>query len=373
MNETRKEIVNYIEANFQKLVAKRATIGIDGFVDKIQKVVQSKSSDNEYVFFSHIAKFGSHLISKSGQSCGIEVCQKLTKLGGCSPNMASALGNLSVKVNCIGTLGYPQIDPLFKELHSNCTLYTIGNPGYTTALEFDDGKVMLIQKDFLHDLDWKVMKNILTLDKLKEFFFNSNLIGLVDWNNIVQYNDILEGILREVLPEHTQNKKQIIFFDLADFSERSKEDICKAIQLINKFNLHYKAILSLNESEAISLYNALYPEIQIADLKALGQAIYDAIGIDSVVIHTLIHSFAWDENGISETPSLYVQKPKLSTGGGDNFNAGLCLGQLLGLDLEGSLYVANAVSGYYVRNGHSPSIENLIDTLGNWESLIEIP
>jgi len=287
--------------------------------------------------------------------------------------MSSALGTLGVKVNCVGTLGYPQIDPLFKELPSNCSLYTIGNPGYTTALEFDDGKVMLLQKDFLHDIDWQVMKDILGLDKLKEFFFNSNLIGLVDWNNILHFNDIFEGILEEVLPKHAPNKEQIMFFDLADFSERSREDICKALEFINKFNLHYKAILSLNESEAILLYNILYPELEIADLKLLGQAIYNAMEIDAIVIHTLIDSFAFDENGITETPSLYVKRPKLSTGGGDNFNAGLCLGQLLGLDLAGSMYVANATTGYYVRNGHSPSIENLIDTLVNWGNLIQTP
>jgi len=373
MNEVRKEIINHIEANKQKLETKVATIGIDAFIDKIQNVVQSKSSKNEYVFFSHIANLGSHLISKSGKSCGIEVCQKLTKLGGCSPNMSSALGNLSVKVNCVGTLGFPEIDPVFRKLHSNCTLYTIGNPGYTTALEFNDGKVMLLQKDFLHDIDWLVMKNILGLDKLKDFFFNSDLIGLVDWNNILHMSDIFEGILEEVLPEHTQNKEQIIFFDLADFSERSKEDICKAIELINKFNLHFKAILSLNEVEAILLYNILYPELEIVDLKLLGQSIYEATSIDVIVIHTLTDSFAWDKNGTSETPSLYVQKPKLSTGAGDNFNAGFCLGCILGLDLQGSLHVANATAGFYVRNGHSPSIQNLMDTLENWENLIETP
>ncbi|HEY5586521.1 MAG TPA: hypothetical protein VIK78_18765 [Ruminiclostridium sp.] len=142
---------------------------------------------------------------------------------------------------------------------------------------------------------------------------------------------------------------------------------------LHKFNLHYKAILSLNESEAILLYNILYPKIETADLKTLGQAIFDSIEIDVIVIHTLIDSFTFDKSGITQTPSLYVQKPKLSTGGGDNFNAGLCFGQLMDLDLEGSMYVANATAGFYVRNGHSPSMQNLMDTLVNWENLIEIP
>jgi len=50
MNEVRKSVISHIEANKHDLEAKIATIGIDAFIDKIQNVVQSKSSKNEYVF-----------------------------------------------------------------------------------------------------------------------------------------------------------------------------------------------------------------------------------------------------------------------------------------------------------------------------------
>ena len=56
-----------------------------------------------------------------------------------------------------------------------------------------------------------------------------------------------------------------------------------------------------------------------------------------------------------QVDSMFIKKPKLSTGGGDNFNAGLCFGQLAGLDFEESLYCANGTSGYYVRNAQSPT------------------
>jgi hypothetical protein len=372
MKDVRKRVIDHIKENLKELSAKEATVGIDAFIDKIQNEVESKSPKNEYFYFNDIAKFGSHIVSKGGKSCGVEVCQKFTKLGGCAPTMSNALGALSLKVNCVAALGYPEIDPLFKTLSPNCTLYTIGNPGYTTALEFDDGKVMLVQKDYLHKIDWEVMKNMIGLDKLKHFFFNSNLIGLVDWNNMTHCNNIFKGILEEVLPEHTLNKSQLMFFDLADFSEKSREDILKVVELMNKFNKHYKVILSLNEVEAALLYRALYPEICQMDLKAMGQVIFEALEIDGIVVHTLNTSIAWDKNGAAEVPSLYVKRPKLSTGAGDNFNAGLCLGQLIGLNFEESLYIANATTGYYVRNAHSPNIQEVLYTLDNWENLIEL-
>jgi sugar/nucleoside kinase (ribokinase family) len=54
-----------------------------------------------------------------------------------------------------------------------------------------------------------------------------------------------------------------------------------------------------------------------------------------------------------------VREPKISTGAGDHFNAGFCLGRVLGLSLEESLCTGVAMSGYYVRTAQSPTILQL--------------
>lgn len=373
MKEARQKVINFLKENREVINTKEATVGIDAFIDKIVRVVHTKTDKDEYIFFNDIAQFGNHLVTKAGKSCGIEINERFTKLGGNAPIMANALGALSVNVNCIGALGYPEIDPVFKELSDNCKLFTIGNPGYTTALEFNDGKIMLSQRDYLHKLNWKAVKEVLDVEALKAFFNRSTLVGLVNWNGMIHFNEIFRGILDEVLEGHVPSKSQIVFFDLADFSERSREDIVEAVNLINEFNKHFKVILGLNENEAILMYNALFPERENMDLIPLGQYIYDNLKVDSLVIHTLTSSIAYEGSSIVQAPSLFVKQPKLSTGGGDNFNAGLCFGHIIGLDMEGALYTANATSGYYVRNAKSPSVDNLIETLENWDELIEQP
>lgn len=373
MQAVRQRVIDHLQANKESIGTKEATIGIDAFIDKIVRVVHGKNSKNEYDFFKDITQFGNHLVSKAGKSCGIEVHERFTKLGGNAPIMANALGTLGIKVNCVGALGYPEIDPIFKELSPNCELYTFGNPGYTTALEFDDGKIMLSQRDYLHRIDWDTIKELLGINQLKAFFASSNLIGMVNWNGMIHFNQIFRGLLDEVLGGRPANKSQTIFFDLADFSERTREDVVEAVQLINEFNTHCKVILGLNENEAMLMYTALFPGKKMLELPALGQYIYDNLQIDCLVIHTLTDAIAYDKGGVSNAPSLFVQQPKLSTGGGDNFNAGLCFGQLIGLDLLGSLYTANATSGYYVRNAESPTVTNLIETLERWDELIEEP
>jgi hypothetical protein len=373
LKQCRQRVIDYLVQAKTQIETKEVTVGIDAFVDKIVRVVHSKSTSGEYEFFGDISQFGKHLVTKSGMSCGIEVCERFTKLGGNAPIMANALGSLGLKVNCPAALGYPEIDPIFKDLSPNCRLYTIGNPGYTTALEFDDGKIMLSQRDYLHKINWAVTKEMLGLDTIRTLFKNSSLIGLVNWNGMVNFNEIFKGILDEVLSVKSPNKEQIVFFDLADFSERSPEDIAAAVKLINSFNKYCKVILGLNENEVILMYKTLFPGKESLDLVPMSQFIFDNISVDALVIHTLTSSMAFETGKVVEVPSLYVKKPKLSTGGGDNFNAGLCFGQLMGLDFEGSLYTANATSGYYVRNAQSPTIDTLIETLENWDNLIEEP
>ena len=57
----------------------------------------------------------------------------------------------------------------------------------------------------------------------------------------------------------------------------------------------------------------------------------------------------------------FVQQPKISTGAGDHFNAGFCLGRVLGLGLQESLCAGVATSGYYVRTAQSPSATELAE------------
>ena len=65
------------------------------------------------------------------------------KLGGNGPIMANALACLGLHVTYLGCLGYPEIDPVFRDFATRATVRSIAEAGHTDALEFDDGKLML--------------------------------------------------------------------------------------------------------------------------------------------------------------------------------------------------------------------------------------
>ena len=60
------------------------------------------------------------------------------------------------------------------------------------------------------------------------------------------------------------------------------------------------------------------------------------------------------------------EKPKKSTGGGDNFNAGFCLGWLNDLSWGDCVALAVCTSGFYVRNTFSPNIVQLSTFMKEW-------
>ena len=134
--------------------SRRVTIGLDGFVDEIVTVVDKRESATQFTRVSTIAALSQRIARASGKSSNIELVVERTKLGGNGPIMANALAAFGLPVNCIGSLGFPQIHPAFAELAARAKIYSIAQPGLTDALEFDDGKLMLGKQQTLKDVNW---------------------------------------------------------------------------------------------------------------------------------------------------------------------------------------------------------------------------
>ena len=65
-----------------------------------------------------------------------------------------------------------------------------------------------------------------------------------------------------------------------------------------------------------------------------------------------------------------VENPLISTGGGDNFNAGFCLALMAGCYPEECMMMAMATSGAYVEQGKSPDLNDIENYLIQWRSEI---
>ena len=135
---------------------------------------------------------------------------------------------------------------------------------------------------------------------------------------------------------------------------------------LTRFQAHVDVILGLNLKEAAQTTHALGLPAPETDLRATAQAIRTHLGLTAVVIHPREGAAAATEESTAAILGPLVARPLISTGAGDHFNAGFCLGWILGLPLAESLAAGVATSGYYVRTAQSPNptdLANFLDAL----------
>lgn len=345
----------------------KCCIGFDGFVDSIIRVVQKRKNIDEYSPFKTITEFSHHIGSMASKSGDMEIIVQEVKLGGNAPIMANAIASQGINCKCIGAMGVPEIHSAFQVHNEKFIPVSICHPGQTLAFEFGDGKLMFGDSSELHKLDWEFLKTKVGLIELIKVISESNLIGMVNWSYIGKMDTIIRGVISEIFPsidsEILQHK--FFFFDIADPSTRSKEELLLFLKQLEKMNNNVKVVLGLNEKEACIVHKILGLKEEESDIQEITKSIIRNINISMVVVHGLNYAISVMKNEIISVKGFYVGNPKCLTGGGDNFNAGFCIGLLLGLTNEKSLTLGNATSSFYVSNGHSPSYMELESFIKN--------
>jgi len=366
--EVREECAARLLDQQKRVSELKAFIGLDGFVDEILHVVDKRETADKYVRLPTIAQFASRLAGAAGRSANVELVSQLTKLGGNGPIMANALASFELKVTYLGNLGYPNIHPVFADFAKRATVHSIAEPGYTDALEFEDGKIMLGKHQSLRQVNWDNIKSRFGFDRFSDQLCSADLVGFVNWTMLTSMSDVWSQVLKEVCPKMDGARRKL-FFDLADPEKRTSEDILQALKLIVMFQKYFDVILGLNEKESYEIAEVLglkpgksSPET----LMQLSQDIRRLLPVETILIHPTSCALACGPDGVFLAEGPYTPKPKITTGAGDHFNSGFCLGKLLGFTTHLSLLTGVTTSGYYVRTAQSPGLPELAGMLRKW-------
>jgi len=345
----------------------RALVGLDGFVDEIIAVVDKRRDFDHYEPVRTIETLGKKILRAAGQSSNYELVLKQTKLGGNGPIMANALAAAGAGVTYVGALGYPQVHPVFKELEQRSMVYSFCDPGHTDALEFDDGKLMLGKHTPFRECNWDVLAQRVGVQKFISLVAESQLVAMVNWTMLPFLSQMWQHIVDDVLP-HVPRAKRYTFFDLCDPEKRTDEDLRRALDIISSFQRSTEAILGLNLKEASQVAAVLGidagrdPE---KGIETTAKQIRERMDIGCVVVHPRRGAAAATATESATFPGPFVTQPKISTGAGDHFNAGFCLGRVLGFSLQESLCTGVGTSGYYVRTAVSPSAKQLAEFIAD--------
>lgn len=357
---SRTDTLKHLSQKSSRAGSLTALVGLDGFVDKIVKPVSRRFGPGEnYEPIPTIEAFGQRILSAVGKSTNIELHLEQEKLGGNGPILANAILQAGVQTRYMGTLGDPHPHPVFESFARRTNAFSVAEPSVTHAAEFEDGKILFGTMSSLQEVDYARI-----IDKVGEGAFfdavsRADLIALVNWTMMPHMTDIVSALHDRVLPHIGPRDQRFFFFDLADPAKRSDGDLIAFLRLIGKFRNHGTAVLGLNLKEAQQVAGCLgLSEIEndSESLQRGARAIRAELNLSVVVIHPVDCAACATRDDTFYSPGFYTAKPKITTGGGDHFNAGFIISQMLQLPPVDSLVVGAAFSGFYARTGKSPSL-----------------
>ncbi|QOX62154.1 carbohydrate kinase family protein [Anoxybacterium hadale] len=344
-------------------------VGFDGFVDEIIHVVDIRYQSDSYKRIPTIQAYADRIARGSGMSTNIELVSQQVKMGGNGPILANALLNYEVDVTYMGAIGYPEPDPVFHGLTRCRKLIGLAPPAATDALEFNDGKIIASKLSALNSITWETILNRCSLTELIRIFEDCSHLVFSNWSMIVGMNQIFREFLKQVAPNISAAEKSA-FFDLADPEKRTQEDLQTALSYIMKFTeAGFRVTLSMNLKEACEICEVLgkeIPDYRCADTRELLEYLSTCLPLFCTVIHLVDRACCLHDNEYCEVMGPYCREPKLTTGAGDNFNAGFLYGLIRDLSFTDCLCLGCASSGFYVRHAKSPGLQELKDFLVLW-------
>ena len=210
--DNKKQTLEELAALDPAAPAKKALVGIDGFVDKIVHPVDQRSGPgDQFTPISTISEFGARISSAAGKSANIELAPVVDKLGGNGPIMANAQSSLGIDVRYVGALGEKAIHPVFEDFAEKTRAVSLADPGVTHAAEFNDGKIMFGSMASLDNICYETILQTMGQEALAEAFAGSDSIAMVNWTMIPYLSDVFRQFLGKLLPSLPETRSAFSF------------------------------------------------------------------------------------------------------------------------------------------------------------------
>lgn len=371
MNAGPAALAAQLQQQIKQLSDKRVVAGFDGFVDELIEPIDERQSEDSYTTIESMQRFGEMIKAASGRSSLNEIEIRSIDAGGCAVNLSDALNHAGVPVDYFGTLGDP-IHPAFQQFSEEChSCHSwLDGHGRTLALEFKDGKYMLASMSDLARFTPDLLAERLADGVFQQACSAADLIVMNNWTLYPHMTDCWQYLNQQVFS--TLSQQPFLFIDLVNPSSRSDDDCRRMLETLTALNRHGRCILGLNLNEADIIAGLIGVDQADGDAAAVlqqCQAIREHLGMYEVVTHGVsINCVAGADYTADDVAGPYCAEPKKSTGAGDRFNAGYCLGLLLDVHPEQRLQLGVASSGFFIRHARSATAADLIAFLEGWQA-----
>ena len=345
----------------------KAMCGFDGYVDTVTHPVDKRTGPDTYERIKTLADYGQKFIDAAGLSMNIEMVPIRAKIGGIAAIFANSLSLLGFDMTYIGAMGKESLNPNYYDFNSRAKLFSISDPGLSDAIEFMDGKVISNKLEPLKDVNWENLMRVMTPQQIADIMDEANFVMYGGWALTINVMSIWKGILREVLPLMKSTDEKEMFFDLSDPAKRTPDDILDALSCVREYKKRFRVGIGFNQRESYEICQLFGTKGEEFDsILDVSSFLKEKLETEYVIVHPVKCACGTSETEKSLVEGPFCPKPKLTTGAGDNFNAGFILGHMMGFNLEESLTMGTANSGFYVRNARSATYSELCGFVRSW-------
>lgn len=358
----------------EEVGGEKIVLGFNGAIDRVREVVDERQDEETYQRVQRLGDFGEQITDAGHEERSMLmewVCSEM-RTGALVCHIARALGQLGYDPVMIGMLGTPPKNAFLEEF-GDFRMESLGEPAYTDAIEFDDGKLMLSESGGMRYLNWDGLCEQVGFDRLATYLDGAAVLGMGYWAEISDMVSIFEGLAEELVPTLTDPPEHILI-DPADVGTRPSRDIKRGGDVLQRLDAMSSVTMSANRYETIDVADSLQTTGSQRSPEAAAEIAREKFGISRFVTHGATKSAIATESGVFGVDVPREDEPVLSTGAGDHFNAGFMLGLMYELTPRECVALGNAFAGCFVRQGRPPTYEKIkaflqAYPLANWRSI----
>jgi sugar/nucleoside kinase (ribokinase family) len=335
--------------------------GFDGYVDNVRVAgTNAGASDSERI--TTLSEFGEEIVTSAAADSSLSISweRRGQRTGGHVSHLSRVYQTLGFDPTLVGMCGDPVLD-LFEREFGECTIHTLGDPGVTDAIEFDDGKFMLMESGGAATLDWETLRSHVTIDTLADELDGAKLLGIGYWAMIPELASILDRLRETVFPKLTDPPRHVLL-DPANIREIDREMLESIVAATHRLTDVADVTVSANRYETKELATVLGDRTGDG-LAADARVAFDSLDVDRFVGHSVTESVVVSDDGSTSVRVTPVDSPALTTSAGDHFNAGLSLGLVEGLSEDAAVVLGNALAREFVRTGETPSYDDIVSAV----------
>lgn len=343
--------------------------GFDGYVDNVRKAgTNAGASDSERI--QTLSEFGEEIVTSAAADSSLSISWERhgQRTGGHVSHLSRAYKTLGFDPTLVGMCGAPVLD-IFEQEFKACTIYSLGDPGITDAIEFDDGKLMLIESGGAAELDWETIESRVGIETLVDELDGAKLLGIGYWAMIPEMAGIIDGLRKTVFPKLTDPPEHVLL-DPANIREIDRNILESIVTATRRLANEVEVTVSSNRYETKELAAVLGGHTS-DELEEDSRMAFDLLDVDRFVGHSVNESVVVSDEGIASVSVAPVESPELTTSAGDHFNAGLSLGLVEGLPEDAAVVLGNTLAREFVRTGETPSYDDIASAVTTYDTQFE--